>query len=177
MCIQINMIEEKASKIQLLFLDVDGVLTDGRIIMNDRGEETKSFDVKDGLGLKMLMTCGVEVVIVSGRRSQVLEDRARDLGIDEIYQGVTDKRALCKKVMNNKGIKKEEVCCIGDDLPDFAMFMEAGLCIAVADAVKEVREKADYVTRNKGGFGAVREICEWILKSQGKWQDTLAAFT
>lgn len=155
-------------KIRLVFLDVDGVLTDGRITMNERGEETKSFNVKDGLGLKMLMAHGIEVVIVSGRKSMAVAHRAEELGITEVYQGVVDKKALCRGIIRDKGLEKEEICSIGDDLPDLSMLMEAGTRIAVSDAVKEVREMASFVTKSKGGYGAVREACEWILKSQGK---------
>jgi YrbI family 3-deoxy-D-manno-octulosonate 8-phosphate phosphatase len=161
--------KEKPASIKLLILDVDGVLTDGRITMNERGEEVKSFDVKDGLGLKMLMSTGVEVVIITGRKSMVVEHRAKELGIDEVWQGFKDKGALSRKIIGEKGLEKNEVCCIGDDLPDLAMFMEAGLRIAVADGVEEVREEADFVTKKKGGYGAVREACEWILKSKGAW--------
>jgi len=161
--------KEKAASIKLLILDVDGVLTDGRITMNERGEEVKSFDVKDGLGLKMLMSTGIEVVVITGRKSMVVEHRAKELGIDEVWQGIKDKRALCKRIIREKGFEKKEICCIGDDLPDLAMFMEAGLRIAVADGVEEVREKADFVTKKKGGCGAVREACELILKSKGAW--------
>jgi len=161
--------KEKAGSIKLLILDVDGVLTDGRITMNERGEEIKSFNVKDGLGLKIIMSAGIEVVLITGRKSMVVEHRAKELGIDEVWQGIKDKRALCKKIIGEKGLEKKEVCCIGDDLPDLAMFMEAGLRIAVADGVEEVREKADFVTDKKGGYGAVREACEWILKGKGAW--------
>ena len=161
--------KEKSASIKLLILDVDGVLTDGRITMNERGEEVKSFDVKDGLGLKMLMSTGIEVVIITGRKSMVVEHRAKELGIDEVWQGIKDKGALSRKIIEEKGLEKNEVCCIGDDLPDLAMFMEAGLRIAVADGVEEVREEADFVTKKKGGYGAVREACEWILKSKGAW--------
>jgi 3-deoxy-D-manno-octulosonate 8-phosphate phosphatase (KDO 8-P phosphatase) len=171
------MINEKASKIKLLLLDVDGVMTDGRFTINDRGEETKAFNVKDGLGLKMLMSSGLEVVIVTGRRSQALAHRSRELGIEEVYQGVKDKNTVCQQLKKAKGLKKEQVCSLGDDIPDLAMFTESGLSIAVADAVKEVREAADFITKSNGGFGAVREACELILKCQGKWRDALAAFT
>ena len=167
--------EEKAAKIKLLFLDVDGVMTDGRIIMNARGEEIKAFDAKDGQGLKMLISSGVEVAIISGRKSPVLEHRARDLGIDGLYQGVGDKGALCKKLIEKKGLEKEQVCSMGDDVPDLAMFGESGLCIAVADAVKEIRGAADFITKSRGGRGAVREVCEWLLKCQRKWHDVLEA--
>ncbi len=162
------MIDKKAAKIKLLLLDVDGVMTDGRITMNDRGEEFKSFDVKDGQGLKMLISSGVEVIFITGRRSLVVEHRARELGIAEVFQGVSDKSVLCKQLIGDKGLNRDEVCCMGDDLPDLGMFSEAGLCIAVADAVKEVREAADFITRGKGGHGAVREVCERILKCRGE---------
>jgi 3-deoxy-D-manno-octulosonate 8-phosphate phosphatase (KDO 8-P phosphatase) len=170
------MTEEKAAKIKLVFLDVDGVMTDGRITVDAHGKETKSFCVKDGLGLRMLMSGGVDVVIVTGRSSQVVEHRANDLGIEEVHQGVTDKNLLCRQIIKDRGLTKQEICCIGDDLADLPMFSEAGLCIAVADAVKEVREAADFITRSKGGFGAVREACEWLLKCQGKWHAAMAPF-
>ena len=169
--------EEKAAKIKLLFLDVDGVMTDGAITMNAKGEEIKTFDVKDGQGLKLLLWSGVEVVIISGRQSSALEHRAKALGIQNLNQGVEDKRALCKQLIMEKGLRKEEVGSMGDDLPDLAMFEESGLCIAVADAVQEVRAAADLITRCKGGRGAVREVCEWILKCQGKWNDALMTVT
>ena len=171
------MLSEKASKIKLLLLDVDGVMTDGSIRMNNQGDECKVFNVKDGLGLKMLMSSGIEVVILTGRRSQILALRAEELGIEEVYQGVKNKDILCKQLRKIKKLKKDQVCSLGDDLPDLAMFMGSGLSIAVADAVKEVREAADFITKNKGGFGAVREVCELILKCQGKWHGVLAGFT
>jgi 3-deoxy-D-manno-octulosonate 8-phosphate phosphatase (KDO 8-P phosphatase) len=160
---------EMTEKIRLLFVDVDGVLTDGRITINERGEEITSFHVKDGLGLKMLMSAGIEVVIITGRASGAVIHRAKELGITDLYQGSADKGAVCRRILREKGIDKRETGCIGDDLPDLAMFMETGLCIAVADAAEEVRQQADFVTLTKGGHGAVREACEWILKQQGKW--------
>lgn len=171
------MMEDKAARIKLLILDVDGVMTNGRVIMNDRGEETKYFCVKDGLGLRMLMTAGVEVALVTGRRSQVVSHRAEELGIKHVYQGVADKRALCSQLIRDNGFKKQEVCCMGDDLPDLAMFMESGLRVTVADAAEEVRGASDFITKSKGGDGAVREVCELILRCQEKWDDILAGFT
>jgi 3-deoxy-D-manno-octulosonate 8-phosphate phosphatase (KDO 8-P phosphatase) len=161
--------EDKALGIKLLFLDVDGVLTDGRITLNENGEEIKSFDVKDGLGLKLLMRDGIEVVIVTGRRSRVVAHRARELGIREVYQGISDKRLVCRRLIEKRGLHKSQVGSVGDDLPDLAMFRESGLCITVADAAREVREQADFITSKKGGMGAVREISEWILKCRGRW--------
>jgi len=159
----------KANKIKILFVDVDGVLTDGRITMNQEGEEIKSFCVKDGLGLKMVMAAGIEVVILTGRASGAVAHRTKELGITALYQGSADKGDVCRKVLREKKIEKTEAGCIGDDLPDLAMFRETGLRIAVADAADEVRQKADLVTCKKGGHGAVREACEWILKRQGEW--------
>ncbi|MCP4668726.1 MAG: HAD-IIIA family hydrolase [Deltaproteobacteria bacterium] len=167
---------EKASqKIRLIFLDVDGVMTDGRVTIDDRGEETKSFNVKDGLGLKLLMAHNIEVVIVSGRESKAVAHRAGELGIIEVHQGVTDKQVLLRGIIRDKGLEKDEICSMGDDLPDLPMLMEAGTRIAVSDAVKEVREVADFITKSRGGHGAVREACEWILKSQGRWSAVVAA--
>ncbi len=168
--------EEKAATIKLLFLDVDGVMTDGSITINTRGEEIKTFDVKDGQGLKILMSNGVDVAIISGRKSPVLAHRAKDLGIRELHQGIEDKKALCRQLIKKKGLKKEQVCSMGDDLPDLAMFSESGLCVAVSDAAVELRGAADLITKNKGGRGAVREVCEWLLKCQGKWDNALTAF-
>jgi YrbI family 3-deoxy-D-manno-octulosonate 8-phosphate phosphatase len=156
-------------KIRLLFVDVDGVLTDGRITMDEQGKEIKSFHVKDGLGLKMLMAAGIEVVIITGRASGAVVHRARELGIADLYQGSGDKGAVCRRILQEKRIDKKETGCMGDDLPDLAMFRETGLSIAVADAAEEVRQQADFVTRARGGHGAVREASEWILKQQGKW--------
>ena len=168
--------EEKAATIKLLFLDVDGVMTDGSITLNAQGEEIKTFNVKDGHGLKMLMEGGVEVVIVTGRESFTLEHRAKDLSIAGLYQGIEDKKTLCRKLRKEKGLSREEVASMGDDLPDLAMFSESGLCIAAADAAEEVRRAADLVTKSRGGRGAVREACEWILKCQGKWDHTLREY-
>ncbi|MFO7985125.1 MAG: HAD hydrolase family protein [Desulfatiglandaceae bacterium] len=162
------MLEEKAAGIQLLILDVDGVLTNGRITLNDRGEETKSFDVKDGLGLQMLASQDIEVVILTGRTSKAVAHRAKELGIEDVYQGIVDKRATLQALIREKGLHRSQVCCMGDDLPDLAMFKESGICIAVSDAVSEIRQEADFITRKKGGFGAVREACDWILRCKGR---------
>lgn len=168
--------EEKAAKIKLLILDVDGVLTNGQIMINDRGEEIKCFNVKDGQGLRLLTKAGIDVVIISGRRSGAVEHRAEDLGIKEVHLGVSHKEPLCKNLIQQKKLNKDQVCCIGDDLPDLSMFNQAGFTVAVADAVVEVREAADLVTKNRGGNGAIREVCEWILKAQKRWPDLISLF-
>ncbi len=169
-------IEDKAKQIKLFILDVDGVMTDGRIIINNQKEESKSFNVKDGLGLKLLTEYGIELVIISGRSSRALEKRADELGILEVYQGVKDKVPLLARLMKEKKVEKEQVGCIGDDLPDIPLFRQSGLSFAVADAVPEVRAAADITTQSKGGDGAVREACEWILKAKGKWSEAVAKY-
>ena len=167
--------EEKATMIKLLILDVDGVMTDGRIVINKLGEETKYFNVKDGHGLRLLIKADIDVVIISGRKSKASEYRAKDLGIKEIYQGIEDKGALCANLIKQKRLKRDQVCCMGDDLPDIAMFNEAGFSVAVADATMEVRDAAIFTTKNRGGNGAVREVCELILKAQDAWPYTPSA--
>lgn len=163
-------------RIKLLVLDVDGVLTDGRIILNDHGEEIKRFHARDGVGLSLLMAAGIDVAVITGRISGVVQHRARELGITEIHQGVKDKAAIFFDLLQRKGLEKAEVCVVGDDLPDLPMFRLAGLAVAVADAALEVREAATVVTKRRGGLGAVREVCELILKTQGKWENALSSF-
>jgi YrbI family 3-deoxy-D-manno-octulosonate 8-phosphate phosphatase len=170
-------IKKKAASIELLVLDVDGVMTDGGILYNDRGEEIKCFNVKDGQGLRLLIKAGIEVAIITGRKSGAVEHRARDLGITDVFQGVKDKGALCIELIGRKGLQKEQVCCIGDDLPDISMFDHVGVPVAVADAAVEVRDAASYITRKSGGNGAVREICELILKARDAWPGDISAST
>ncbi len=166
------MTSDWATRIKLLILDVDGVMTDGRIIMNARGEEIKRFHVRDGYGIKCLLDAGIDVVIITGRKSKVVEFRAKELGIQEVYLGVKEKGSVCRELIERKNLIKDEVCCMGDDLPDLSMFIQAGVCIAVADAAAEVRNAASYVTEQRGGHGAVREVCELILKAQQNWPGT-----
>jgi 3-deoxy-D-manno-octulosonate 8-phosphate phosphatase (KDO 8-P phosphatase) len=167
------MTEHWATRIKLLILDVDGVMTDGRIILDSHGQEIKRFHVRDGYGIKRLLDAGIDVVIITGRKSKAVEYRAKELGIREVYQGVKDKGSLCREVMARKNLIKDQVCCMGDDLPDLPMFAQAGVSIAVADASVEVRSAATLVTGQKGGHGAVREACEWILRAQQKWPGTM----
>jgi 3-deoxy-D-manno-octulosonate 8-phosphate phosphatase (KDO 8-P phosphatase) len=163
------MMEEKASRIRLLVLDVDGVMTDGRIILNERGEETKHFNAKDGHGLKMLVNAGIDVAIITGRKSGAVEARAKELGIRDVSQGVKDKSSHLASIIQGKALKKDQVCVVGDDLPDLPMFQQAGVAVAVADAAVEVREAANLITKSRGGGGAVREVCELIMKAQNLW--------
>lgn len=166
----------KLKHIKLLILDVDGVLTDGGIIYNDNGVETKIFNVKDGLGIRLLMQAGINLCIATGRRSNALYNRCKNLGIEHIFDGADDKAAILDLILDRTGVSAEQVAFIGDDLPDLALMKKVGLSIAVADAHKTVLKNADMVTSAKGGNGAVREVCEAILKAQGFWENILERF-
>lgn len=170
------MILNKLKDIKLVILDVDGVLTDGGIIYNDNGVETKIFNVKDGLGIRLLMEAGIKLCIATGRRSKALDTRCKNLGIEYIFDGVTDKTTILDLILDQTGVSASEVAFIGDDLPDLALMKKVGLSIAVADAHKTLLENADMVTSAKGGNGAVREVCEAILKAQGFWESILERF-
>lgn len=165
---QVN--REKLQNIKLLLLDVDGVLTDGKIVYTDSGEQIKAFDVKDGHGLKLLMRSGIEVVLITGRESKVVLHRARDLGIQEVYQKITNKIEIYEKILKEKNLEDIQVGFVGDDLIDIPVLRRVGFSAAVEDAIPEAKEIVDYVTSKKGGEGAVREVCELLLKSQNKWE-------
>jgi len=160
---------DKAEAIRLLILDVDGVLTDGQILLTEQGEELKSFNAKDGHGLRMLMEEGIEVALISGRNSKAVAFRARDLGIREVYQGVKDKGPFCEKIIRQRNLRQDQVCCVADDVPDLPLFEHSGISFAVSDASPVIKDLATYTTRQRGGRGAVREVCEIILESRGKW--------
>jgi 3-deoxy-D-manno-octulosonate 8-phosphate phosphatase (KDO 8-P phosphatase) len=170
------MVLSKLKRIKLLLLDVDGVLTDGGIIYNDNGSEIKVFNVKDGLGMRLLMEAGIHLGIVTGRRSNALYGRCKDLGINLIYDGVGNKIDVLDELLDQTGVSVEEVAFIGDDLPDLALMKIIGLSIAVSDAHKSILDHADMVTSAKGGQGAVREVCETILKAKGLWENILERF-
>lgn len=167
---------DKLKRIKLLLLDVDGVLTDGSIIYNDSGAETKVFNVKDGLGIKMLMKAGIQVGIVTGRTSKALYHRCNNLGISLIFDGVRDKPSVLELISERTGLPAEDIAFVGDDLIDLPLLKQVGLSIAVADAHETVIENVDMVTSKKGGAGAVREVCEAILKAQGLWSKVLEYF-
>ncbi len=162
-------LEEKAKLVKLLVLDVDGVMTDGRIIYTDDGEEVKAFDVKDGHSIKLLMRGGVEVALLTGRESRVVLHRADNLGIKMVYQGAKDKLPVFERLLTEKGLNGKEVCYLGDDLVDMPVMKRVGLSVSVADGHEDLKDCVDYVTKSPGGRGAVREVCELILKAQGKW--------
>jgi 3-deoxy-D-manno-octulosonate 8-phosphate phosphatase (KDO 8-P phosphatase) len=163
---------DRLKKIQVLLLDVDGVLTAGEIIYSDRGEQLKVFNVKDGLGIRMLKAAGLQVGIITGRTGQALRHRCQNLGIDLLFDGIRDKTKVLKDLLEKTGIAQEQVAFIGDDLPDLAIMKKVGAAIAVADAHEMIKQAAHMTTQARGGRGAVREACEAILKAHGKW-DTL----
>jgi 3-deoxy-D-manno-octulosonate 8-phosphate phosphatase (KDO 8-P phosphatase) len=162
--------------VSTLLLDVDGVLTDGSIVYSDRGDEIKSFNAKDGLGLRLLMDSGITVGIVTGRRSQALQKRCDNLGITLVFDGVTDKKQVLEQFILEKGLSPDAIAFAGDDLPDIRIMKSVGFPIAVADAAPLVKETALYVTSSSGGHGAVREICELILKTKGLWDNIMERF-
>jgi len=164
-------LKEKLKIIKMLMLDVDGVMTDGRIIMDDEGRQLKNFDVRDGHGLKIIQRYGIEVVILTGRKSEVVNHRAKDLEIKEIYQGALNKKEVFQEILQKHNLTANCVAYVGDDIIDIPVLRQVGFSAAVADAVDVVKKSVDYVTKNKGGHGAVRELCEMILKIQGKWPE------
>ncbi len=161
---------EKLKDIQLLLLDVDGVLTDGSIIYNDQASETKVFNVKDGLGLKLVMEAGIKVGLVTGRKSKALHRRCRDLGIRYLYDAVQQKAQLIDKIATDTEVGAINTAFIGDDIPDLQLMRRVGLSIAVADAHELVRDYSDWITSAAGGRGAVREVCDALLKARGDWE-------
>lgn len=158
-----------ARGIRLLLLDVDGVLTDGRLIYGPSGETTKVFNVRDGHALVVAREVGLEVAIVSGRSSTAVKRRMSELGVRDVHQGVRDKAALLERLCAGRGIGPEAVAFMGDDLPDLALMRRVGLALAPADAVSEVRRAAHWISRTPGGAGAVREAIEWLLGARGVW--------
>jgi 3-deoxy-D-manno-octulosonate 8-phosphate phosphatase (KDO 8-P phosphatase) len=163
-------LSQRSVNIELLLLDVDGVLTDGGIVYADNGTELKKFHVRDGSGLKLWHMAGKKSAIISGRTSRAVEVRAAELGIGSLIQGAADKRAAFGQVLVETGVKPEQVASVGDDVPDLPLLAQCGLAIAVADACSEVLANAHYITRAPGGRGAVREAIELILRCQDHWQ-------
>ena len=169
--------EERALRIKLLLMDCDGVLTDGRVWLFENGEEQKGFHTRDGLGIELWHRAGLKSGIISGRKSNAVERRARGLGMSFVVQGVEDKVQAFKETVAQAGVTNEEVAFIGDDLNDIPLLLRSGFAVAVADAATEARERAHYVTKLNGGQGAVREVIELILKAQGRWDALTAGYT
>ena len=151
--------------VKLLILDVDGVLTDGRLYLSEDGAETKCFHVHDGQGLVLLYDVGVQIAVISARGSEATRQRLQELEITEVVLGCADKYAEACALIERLGFRWEEVVCVGDDVTDVPLLEAAGMGVAVADARPQVRQAADWVTPNPGGRGAVRDVCDWILKA------------
>lgn len=167
---------DSLSRIRLLILDVDGVLTDGRIVFDANGVETKFFNVKDGHGIKMLQRAGIEVAIISGRASQVVVNRAAELGITRIFLRCLDKLEPYRVICAETGLEDAEIAFMGDDLIDLPVLQRVGFSSAPSDAVVEVRAAVDYVAKLPGGYGAVREVVDLILKGRGLWEEAVGRY-
>lgn len=166
--------EQRAARVRLLALDVDGVLTDGRLYFGADGEALKVFNVRDGHGIKLLRECGVEVAILSARRSKIVDLRARELGIVHVIQGAADKARQLGELAQSLGVAAGECGFIGDDWPDLAALRSVGFAATVADAAPELRRRVHWTTAAAGGHGAVRELAEFILRAQGRFDAALA---
>jgi len=177
MPISADELQLKLKKVGMVFLDVDGVLTDGRLLLTDDGREYKAFDAKDGFGIRALVLSGIKVAVITGRESEVVKRRCKKLGINDVCQGVTKKHEEFQRLIDKYGLSAEETCFVGDDINDIAVLRISGLPACVADAVPEVKEICDLVAARKGGRGAVREIAESILKSQGRWEELISEFS
>jgi 3-deoxy-D-manno-octulosonate 8-phosphate phosphatase (KDO 8-P phosphatase) len=167
-------VNEKLKHIELLLLDVDGVMTDGRIIWDANGTETKFFNVKDGHGIKLLQRAGIQVGIITGRVSPVVDLRAKELGIDILYQGSLKKLDSYCDIKQRTGLSDFQIAYMGDDVIDVPVMRRVGFSAAPADALPEVLKVAEYVARANGGWGAVRELCDLLLKGRGVWQQLVA---
>ena len=165
----------RAARVRLLVLDVDGVLTDGRLHFGPQGEAMKSFDVRDGHGIKLLQRAGIEVAILSARKSPIVTLRARELGIARVVQGAGDKARAFRGLLAEAGVPADETAYAGDDWPDLAVLEAAGLAATVADATPEARAVAHWIAAAGGGRGAVRQLAEFILRAQGRFESLLAA--
>lgn len=161
---------DKAQQIKLLICDVDGVMSDGVIYQGNNGEELKAFNVRDGYGIRCLLTSDIDVAIITGRKAKLLEDRCATLGITHLYQGQSDKLLAFRELLDKLTLDASQVAYIGDDLIDWPVMAEVGLSVAVADAHPVLLPRSDYVTRISGGRGAVREICDLILIAQNKFE-------
>jgi len=169
-------VERLAARVSLLLLDCDGVLTDGRITPVEGGEELKSFHTHDGHGLVMLHRAGLRSGIISGRKSRLVELRAADLGVSFVRQGALDKVEAFESLLSEAGVEPAQAAYVGDDVVDIPLMRRCALAVAVADATPDTRAAAHYVTQLPGGFGAVREVCELILKTQGKWDELMKRY-
>ncbi len=165
---ELETLQEKAEKVRFILLDVDGILTDGRIIIDSNGNELKAFHVHDGHGIYLLKRSGIEVGIISGRYSKSVEYRAKELKIEEVHQGIHDKVGVYINIKSRYNLSDEQFAFMGDDLIDIPLLQTVGFSATASDAIEEVRDTSDMVTKKRGGDGAVREVIDFILKMKGK---------
>ncbi|WP_407939102.1 3-deoxy-manno-octulosonate-8-phosphatase KdsC [Methylobacter luteus] len=173
---QMQAVLEKAKKLKLLILDVDGVLTDGKLFFDNDGNEYKAFHSRDGHGIKLLRQTGVEVAVISGRKSSSVALRMKNLGIEYVYQGHENKIAAFNEIIGKLRITPDQAAHVGDDLLDLPIMTRVGLAIAVDDANFAVKQRADWCTTLPGGHGAVREVCDLIMQAQGHFDDVVNAY-
>jgi len=159
-------IQQKARQIQLLILDVDGVMTNGGLQFDAEGREYKTFNSLDGQGMRMLLECGIQIAVITGRKSKLVNHRMNDLGVKLVFQGHRDKRPAFSELLKKTGLDCSQIAYLGDDLPDLAVMGQVGMAIAVDNAHAFVKQQADWVTQASGGAGAVREVTDFILKAQ-----------
>lgn len=167
---------EKAKKIKLLLLDVDGVLTDGRIVYDSRGGDMKFFDVHDGLGVYALKKAGIPTILITAKGSRAIKPRARDMQVEAVYENISPKTVVLERILKKYQLSHDEICFVGDDLVDLCLMQSVGFPIAVFNAAAQIKEVASYITVREGGRGAVREIAELILKAQGKWSEVMKSY-
>ena len=167
---------EKARRVKVLISDIDGVMTDGRIVYSIYGDELKFFDVTDGFGITLLNRAGIKTVIITAKKSRIVKMRGRDLKVARVYAGFADKLIPFNDALKRFNITPEEVCFIGDDLIDLPVLRRAGFAVSVPNAVEDVKAAAHYITSKPGGRGAVREICDLILKSQDKQEQAAGRY-
>lgn len=167
---------DKAKKVKILLLDVDGVLTDGRIIYDSSGRDMKFFDVHDGLGVYLLKKAGIPSILITAKSSEAISPRAKDMQVAAVYAGISPKSSLLPKILKKYKAGPEDVCFVGDDLVDLCLLKRVGFPVAVANASGEVKKAAVYITSKQGGRGAVREVAELLLKSQEKWKECLRLY-
>lgn len=167
---------EKAKRVKCLICDVDGVLTDGRLYIDNHGNELKAFHVQDGMGLKLLMSVGIEVAVITTAQNEVIEHRMQQLGIRHYFKGQVEKQTAYQQLKTMLSLNDEAFAYIGDDLPDLPIIQTVGFGVAVSNAVFQIKEFALWQTKQAGGFGAVREVCDYILKAQNKLEEALNGY-
>lgn len=169
-------VDRRARRVKLLLMDCDGVLTDGRLELLENGDEQKTFHARDGQGISLFHRAGLKTGILSGRTSGAVERRAQDLSMSYVRQSAKDKAKVLEEILDEAQVSLHECAYIGDDLGDIPVMLQVGLAVAVADAVMETKQAAHFVTQQKGGYGAVREVCDLILKAQGRWEELMKRY-